>query len=255
MKYNNTIDPIEARKQRIVRQKGSQGALVGIFIGHAMILLGAVFIARAIFGFLEQDMINSDEPPLAIFGMAAGLPFIILGLFVHIGASRRFTGKLFSSPGIGSGTVLFTGFTVGAWWGALSLPAQGALWIIPSILTVIAGLLLINGILFRIRKSARHSVLANIIKDGKITIAVITDIPEIDASSGGLIGTITVKFTDMAGVDRWVQKIGQWKRADLPKTGDKATILYDPGCPENVSRIWIGPPGSTSITDFTLWHS
>ncbi|WP_312336143.1 hypothetical protein [Sphingobacterium sp.] len=255
MKYNNTIDPIEARKQRMARQKGSLGALVGILIGHAMILLGAVFITRAIFGFLEQDMLNSDEPPFAIFGMAAGLPFIILGLFVHTGASRKFTGKLFSSPGIGSGTVLFTGFSIGAWWGVLSLPAQGALWIIPLILTFIAGLLSIYGIIFRIRKSAKHNMLASMVKDGKITTAVITDIPEIDPSCGGLIGAITVKFTDMAGVDRWVQKVGQWKRVDLPKTGDKVTLLYDPQFPENVSRIWIGPSGSTSITDFTLWHS
>ncbi|UKB82581.1 hypothetical protein LF887_16375 [Chryseobacterium sp. MEBOG06] len=255
MKNNNTIDPIEARKQRIARQKGSQAALLGVLIGHVMILLGGVLIARSIFGFLEQDMTNSDEPPLAIFSMAAGLPFIICGLFVHISASRRYTGKLLSFPGIGPGPVLFTGIAIGAWWGALSLTKMGVLWIIPVILTVIAGLLLITSILLRMKRSAKYETLTRMITEGKIIPALITDIPEIDPSSGGLIGTITVKFTDVDGVDRWVQKTGQWKRSDLPKTGDAATVLYDPKQPENLSRIWVGPPGSTTIADFTLWHS
>ncbi|MGU3375096.1 hypothetical protein [Chryseobacterium sp. M5A1_1a] len=255
MKNNNTTDPIEMRKQRIARQKGSQAALLGILIGLAMILLGGVLIARSIFGFLEQDLTNSDEPPLAIFGMVAGLPFIIFGLFVHIGASRRFTGKLLSSPGIGSGPILFIGLAIGAWWGALSLSVLGMLWLIPSILSVIAILLLLTGVLTRMRRSEKYNMLTRMIKEGKITTALITDIPVIDPNSGGLIGTITVKFTDMAGVDRWVQKTGQWHRSDLPKTGDTATVLYDPKHPENVSRMWIGPQGSTTITDFTLWHS
>ncbi|AZA83501.1 hypothetical protein C1637_15420 [Chryseobacterium lactis] len=255
MKDTNTTDPIERRKQQIARQQGSKTALLGILIGQAMILLGGILIARSIFGFLEQDMANSNEPPLAIFGMVAGLPFIIFGLFVHFGSSRRFTGKLLSSPGIGPGAVLFMGLAIGAWWGALSLPAMGSLWLIPSILSIIAGLLLLTGILMRMRRSAKYVLLTRMIKEGKIVAAVITDIPEIEPNSSGLIGTITVKFTDMNGVDRWVQKTGQWKRQDLPKTGDMATVLYDSKQPENVSRIWVGPPGSATIKDFTLWYS
>lgn len=252
---NNTTDPIEIRKQRMAMQKGSRAALLGILIGLVMILVGGALISRSIFGFLEQDMTNSDEPPLAIFGMAAGLPLVIFGLFVHIGASRRFTGKLLSSPGVGSGSVLFIGLAAGAWWGALSLPAMGILWLIPTILSLIAGLFLLTGILLRRSRSVKYKTLTRMITEGKITPAIITDIPEIDPSSGGLIGTITVKFTDTAGVERWVQKTGQWKRMDLPKTGDAATVLYDPQHPENDSRIWVGPPGSTAITDFTIWHS
>jgi hypothetical protein len=255
MKNNNTVDPIAAREQRAARQKGSRAGLAGIFIAHAMILLGGVSITRSIFGFLEQDMTGSDEPPLAIFGMAAGLPFILLGLFLYTGASRKFTGKLLSSPGIGPGPVLFTGLAAGAWWGSLSLPAQGAVWLIPAGFTIIACLLLFIGILLKIRRSAKFNMLNIMISEGEIAEGLITDIPEIDPSSGGLIGTITVKFSDMDGVDRWIQKTGQWKRSDLPKTGDAANVLYDPRYPENDSTIWVGPPGSSTITDFTLWHS
>lgn len=255
MKNNNTTDPIEMRKQRIARQQGSRAALLGILIGHAMIVLGGVLIARSIFGFLEQDMTNSDEPPLAIFGMTAGLPFVIFGLFVHISASRRFTGKLLSSPVVGPGPVLFIGLAAGAWWGALSLPVMGTLWLIPTILSIIAGAFLLTGILIRMGRAARYNILTRMIKEGKITVALITDIPTIDPTSGGLIGTITVKFTDIAGVNRWVQKTGQWNRHELPQTGDAATVLYDPKHPENVSTIWVGPPGSATVKDFTLWHS
>ncbi|WP_285439798.1 hypothetical protein [Chryseobacterium sp. ISL-6] len=38
------------------------------------------------------------------------------------------------------------------------------------------------------------------IKEGKVTAALIIDIPEINPSAGGLIGTITVKFTDLGRI-------------------------------------------------------
>ncbi|WP_293942672.1 MULTISPECIES: hypothetical protein [unclassified Sphingobacterium] len=255
MKKSNTTDPIARRKQRTTRQRGSKAALCGILIGHAMILVGGMLVVRSLFGFLEENVTNAGEPPLAIFGMAGGLPFIIFGFFVHIGACRRFTGKLLSSPGVGAGPILFLGFALGAWWGVLSLPVLGLLWLIPTILTAIALLFLSISVFLRMRRSTKNDLLRRMINEGKIAAALITDIPAIEPSSAGLIGTITVRFTDMNGVHRWVQKIGQWKRQDLPQIGGIATVLYDPRQPENDAGIWVGPPGSTTVTDFTFWHS
>lgn len=88
---------------------------------------------------------------------------------------------------------------------------------------------------------------------GRIVPGVVTEIAKIDPSSGGLIGPIAVRFTDTAGVDRWVTKTGQWSASDLPRDGDTAAVLFDPAEPGNTGRIWIGPAGSRSPADFSRW--
>jgi hypothetical protein len=229
---------------------------VGIVIGLLLIAVGGAFETRALFGFAEFDAMGDvDEPPLAIFGMIVGLPLLLAGFFIHTGASRRFTGKLLSSPGVGPVSILLVGLSAGAWWGALSMPSPGALWMVPLGLTVLAALLLVAGAAKRMRGRSQRGTLARLVVQGRIAAGVIVEIPEIDPSSGGLIGPVTVKFTDSAGVDRWVTKTGQWKRRDLPQTGDSASVLYDPERPSDTSRIWVAPSESTTVDDFSRWHA
>ncbi|TAJ49842.1 MAG: hypothetical protein EPO52_02570 [Herbiconiux sp.] len=252
----STVDPVEARAQRERARIGSPGAVVGIVIGLVMIALGAALEVRALYGFAEFDALgDSDGPPLAVFGMIVGLPLMIIGFFVHTGATRRFTGTLLSAPGVGPLSILFVGFAGGAWWGASSVSTTGILWLIPIGVTALALLLLVIGISNRMRRRSRNGVLAHLATHGRIVAAEIVEIPEIDPSSGGLIGPITVTFHDADGTARWVTKTGQWKRRDLPKTGDAASVLFDPGAPDDTSRIWVAPVGSTSAADFSRWHS
>jgi hypothetical protein len=252
----STVDPIEARRRREAARVGSPAALVGVVIGLLLIAIGAALEARAILGFAEFDaMGDTDEPPLAIVGMVVGLPLLIVGFFVHIGASRRFTGKLLSAPAVGPGSILFVGLALGAWWGVLSLPSPGAFWLVPIGLSILAALSLLIGAIARARRRSQKGVLSHLLVHGRIDQGVIVEIPEIDPSSGGLLGTVTVKFTDADGTDRWVQKAGQWPRRDLPVTGDPVSVLYDPALPSETSRIWVAPPGSRTEADFTRWHS
>lgn len=252
----STQDPVAAKQRRIEARRGSVGSLIGIVIALILVALGGALVTRALFGFAEFEIsAETDEPPLAIFGMAVGLPLTLIGFFVYFGATRRFTGKLMSSPGVGPGTVLFLGLAAGAWWGALSLREPGALWLVPVGLSVVAVLFLLLGVVARLRRRGRRDALAQVVVSGRIARGEITDIPVIDPSSGGLIGVATVKFTDLAGVDRWVQKTGQWSSRDLPKTGDAAAVLYDPQRPADTSRMWIAPVGSMSAADFERWHS
>lgn len=251
----STVDPVEARRQREAARVGSPGAVVGMVIGLALLVIGAALEVRGLFGLAEFDnMSEGDQPPLAIAGMVIGLPLILAGMFIHIGASRRFTGRLLSAPGVGRTSMLFVGLSIGAWWGVLSLPSQGALWLIPVGATLLTAAMLIAGVVNRIRRRTRRDVLAQLVARGRIAPAVVVEIPEIDASSGGLLGPVTVKFVDANGVDRWVTKHGQWKRADLPATGDAATVVFDPERPSDTSRIWVGPAGSSSAADFERWH-
>lgn len=125
----------------------------------------------------------------------------------------------------------------------------------PVVLGAIALVAFVTGTRARLRRRSRRTGLAQVLTTGRIVPGLIVEIAEIDASSGGLIGPITVKFTDLSGVDRWVKKVGQWKRADLPTTGDSAAVLFDPQDPGNTARIWVGPPGSATTAAFRLWHS
>lgn len=109
----STVNPVEARRQREAARIGSTSAAVGMLIGLALIVLGGAFEVRALFGFAEFDG-QQNDPPLAIFGMILGLPMILVGFFVHIGSSRRFTGRLLSAPGVGPLTMLVFGFALGA---------------------------------------------------------------------------------------------------------------------------------------------
>ncbi len=252
----STIDPIDARRRREAARIGSPAALTGVVIGLLMIAVGAALETRALFGFAEfDDMAATDQPPLAIFGMIVGLPLLIIGFLVHTGASRRFTGKLLSAPVVGPGSILFVGLAVGAWWGVLALSSPGAFWLLPIGLSILAVVLLLIGAIARARRRSHKDVLAHLLTHGRIEQGVIVEIPEIDPSSGGLLGTVTVRFTDAAGTVRWVQKTGQWPRRDLPATGDPASVLYDPSRPVDTSRIWLAPLGSTTAADFTRWHS
>lgn len=126
---------------------------------------------------------------------------------------------------------------------------------IPAALTLLGALLLIVGVRTRMRRRNRAEALAELLSRGRPVPGVIAEIPEIDPSSGGLIGNVTVSFVDAAGVPRWVTKAGQWKSSDLPKTGDAASVIFDPAKPDDQSSIWVGPAGSATVADFTRWHS
>lgn len=251
----STTDPLEARRRHDAARIGSPAALTGVAIGLLMIAIGAALASRALFGFAEFDASSdTDPPPLAIAGMIAGLPLLIIGFFVHVTASRRFTGRLLSAPIVGPLPILFAGIAAGSWWGVLSLPSPGGLRLLPIGLTVLAAAFLLLSVLVRVRRRARRDLLADVLAHGRITDGVVVEIAEIDPTSGGLIGPITVRFAD-AGTDRWVQKTGQWPRHELPATGDDVSVLYDPARPSDTSRIWLAPHGSTTAADFTRWHA
>jgi len=214
----STVDPIEARRLREMRRQGSRTALVMLVLGLVAVFVGGALELRSIYGF-AQFTGDGDQPPSAIFMQIAGLPAILLGIFLSIGGARRYTGKLLAIPFVGPGTLVFAGFAVGAWWGLSALDDPNlVLSLLPIVLSVLAVLMFLAGARARLRRRAQRDVLGELAVSGRVVPGVITDIAEIDGSSGGLIGPVTVKFTDLAGVDRWVQKTGQWRRAELPRT-------------------------------------
>lgn len=216
-----------------------------------MIIAGAALVVRAMFAFGELPPEGTEDPPAGVFGMVAGLPLLLFGLFAHISAVRRYTGRLLGpSPVLGVLPLVLIGVAVGSWWGWLT--ANDAWLWVPFAATAVAILVIVLAGVARMRRRARDRDLQDLVATGRIVAGVVTEIAEIDPSSGGLLGPITVKFTDAAGTERWVTKIGQWRRADLPRNGDPASVLFDPADAGNTARIWIGPPGAQAAGDFTV---
>ncbi|MCI0158773.1 hypothetical protein KNO15_18900 [Leifsonia shinshuensis] len=245
----STTDPALARRLREQARVGRPGALVWLLVSELLLIVGAALLVRGMFGFAEIPADGTDDPPLGVFGIAAGLPVVLLSTFMHVGALRRYTGKLLGrSPFLGITPLMFVGFAAGAWWG-WATTRDAWLWI-PLAITAAAAVLVVLAVSARVGRRRQDGILDEVAATGRIVPGVVTEIAEIDPSSGGLIGPITVKFADASGTDRWVTKLGQWRRADLPKKGDPASVLFDPSAPGDTRRIWVGPAGARGAQDF-----
>ncbi|MFT4085346.1 MAG: hypothetical protein QM638_22425 [Nocardioides sp.] len=248
-------DPIEERRRRRAARHGSKPSAVMLVIGWVVALVGGVLELRSIYGFAGVTG-DADQPTSAIVFQVIGLPAILLGLFLSFTGASRYTGRLLAVPFVSPLTIMFAGFAVGAWWGLSDLGDPDlVLSTLPPVLSALTALMLLAGIRARLRRRARRGALEELVVTGRIVPGLITDIPEGDPNADGLIGPVTVRFTDSAGVDRWVQKVGQWRRTELPKTGDPAAVLFDPGDPGNTGHTWVGPLGSVTAADFSRWHS
>lgn len=246
----STVDPQEQARTRANARVGSRGSLVWLAAVDLILVISAAGFARGLVAFSAVPAEGTDAPPAAVvLGMTVGLPLVIFGLFAHFGALRAYTGKaLGRSPFPGIVSLLLAGGALGCWWGWRETESA-VLWV-PILVTALALLSLVLGLLARNAHHASNRALEELLRTGQIAPATVTKIPELDPHSSGLLAAITVKFTDTEGTERWVTKAGTWLRADVPKVGDPATVVFDPSDPGNQQRIWIGRADATVAADF-----
>lgn len=256
----STTDPVAERRRREAAKLGAPRYAVALVISGGVIAAGAGVLAAMLLSFGALDEFTEAAPfPWPGLGMVIGLPAIIIGMLVHTGFARKYTGRLLAYPLVGPLTLMLGGGAIGGWLGWFGWPAPsgsrpgGLWWLLPAGLTVLAVLSLIAGARGRIRTRAGQRTLAGVLTTGRITAGEITAIPEIGPESGGLLGEMVVRFVDDAGTERWVQRLGQWKRHELPKTGDTVAVLFDPTAPGDTKRIWIGPADGRTAEDFSRW--
>ncbi len=253
----STTDPVAERRRREAARRGSPTTAVGLVVTGALTAIGAGLVAATLLAFASiGDFTEAPLFPWPALGLALGIPALVVGSIVHSGLARRFTGRALEYPVVGPLTIQLLGAAIGAWVGWLAPvagPPGGVWWLVPVGLTALALLTLVTGIRGRLGKRAARESLAAQLATGRITAGEVTAIPEIGPDSGGLLGEIVVRFVDDAGTERWVQRLGQWKRHELPKTGDTVAVLFDPAAPGDTKRIWIGPADSRTVEDFSRW--
>jgi hypothetical protein len=269
----STVDPQVARSERVAREKAS-GALPVLAIGVAALhlalwTLGGYGIATALdtFRLMETNQVGAWESPYGgdLWMLIIGIVLGSIGGFVVTGTLRQLLpgGAAAIAPmvtgliGIGAGLALFypswsapqeigelrsfldsgaERWGLGAWiWYELPiwLPALvGALGIACVILTV------------RVARSqtanlarTRSLIRAGVRVEGTVTQAdsgtvFVNNLPVV---------SMTVKYADATGADRWVSQRKPFVPTSIPRVGDIYTVFYSAADPGNQKKIMLFP--------------
>lgn len=252
----STTDPAEARRE-LARSRRS-GAVRWILIGDTLVVLGNALFSIGVYGlfglgFAQDSPTLEATMPIRIIAFGAGLIVSILGSFIHFSAARRHSGRpVGGSPFLGIVPLAVIGWAGGAWIGWAVFAPSSWIWI-PLVVTLAAVALVVLSARTRAADRRNREALSALVEAGAIVPGVVTEIAELSPGSGGLVAPVVVTFSDAQGIDRWVRKLGQWDRSEVPNVGDTVAVLFDAADPGNDKRIWIGPATADTPEAFTRW--
>ncbi len=278
------IDPTQTQQLKSEAKKGSIGFLLLAFIG-AVLLLGTsaaagfglavyfdkfrIMMLNSVFGGWDSGMGNS-----LLWVLPVGLVASFIAWALYKSANRSYRGR----PGyalVGPLTLWLAGLATGFWygtsmwtqplavgtfvdptfghntpWGTTQWMWYGAQQWGPITLTVLAVLSFILGIFFRISSRAHGRNAASALSNGQKAPGVVTEATTTGVSQGRIVMAWTVQFTDLNGTQRSVTKTGLFPGGKAPKTGDAATVLYDPQNPDDEKKVFLALGSGVTDADF-----
>jgi hypothetical protein len=228
----STVDPSIARKAREARVPGNV-AVAALLTLHVLGGLASGF-GWSTFASLSDEG-GAEPDALGIVGITVGMPVAIV-------ASILWTGVVLKRRDVGLGYG-FAGFWLGAGLGIL-LAAQRVpqaaevLRVVGVIALVLAALLLLVGVrAARARRAALESA-AVMMRTGTRTTATVSDKGyDIFRESSRILTTVTFTFTDLQGVQRWVQRPMLVTASDPVVEGRESDLWYDSSAPGDDKRI------------------
>ncbi|MBB5850229.1 hypothetical protein ACFQ05_23750 [Amycolatopsis umgeniensis] len=277
----NTVDPAEARRERIERWRGDRRLLVGAIVASAAALVCG-FVAGRGFGSLFEafrtmaidsvfdDRADGDPPYGVVWGTFAVFGGIA-GVGLASGAMRRYQGR--PSGPMFPVVLIFAASTLGIWessrewlpplavgvavdpvfhtdeqwgfWGWLLYYADR--WL-PALMLVLTFLML----WFAVRVSRRYAEMVRIrdwlLAYGRRVFAEIVDVKVQlggDESGTRVVGaTVTVCFVDPSGVRHWVTR----RTKDTTIAG--AEVLFDPASPTDDKKIFVALRRHPALSDW-----
>ncbi|PWD50660.1 hypothetical protein C8046_08330 [Serinibacter arcticus] len=288
----STIDPARVRRERSQARQGSFGAAIGVVLGNLLILAGGAsagwatagdtflgqFRDHALNHFFAESPTDLGPSGFDLVALPVGIVLPIIGMFVLTAAARAYTGQIMSFPLVGPLTVWLAGFAAGLtariheWPPPLTVGVrvdesfgEDEVWSstdwawyhadrwIPWVAVGVALLSLVTGVIARARRAGRRRELDRLVLKGQRTIGDVTEIPTLTEGSA-LLAPWTVHFVDRSLTDRWVTSSGKFPRDDLPRVGDRVTVLYDPAAPGDRRRIYLGGLEAHTAEDFLRWR-
>ncbi|SDZ04751.1 DUF3592 domain-containing protein [Herbiconiux ginsengi] len=271
----STIDPRIARAEKANRPARSAGrvaitavlgivhvglwALAGYGFGETFDTMRLMAINQVGDGW--DSRFDGTLPLLFIVGVTLGA---ILG-FALTGVSGRVLGlagatllPLFTgATGIAIGLALFYpewtpaesyGQLLGFMAGDAPTPWDTSAWVqywlpvwLPIVFGVIALVLLVVVVLAASGARRKAKRMAERVTTGRRVAGVVTEVLPTGVEISGMPRLqFTVTFRDLAGVDRWVTKKGNFSPAALPRAGDAAVVWFDPLNPGSEKDIVVG---------------
>jgi hypothetical protein len=271
----STVDPRILRAEKEERSRRS-GGRIGIVVILGIVHLGLWALAGYGFGMTFDTMrlmaVNQvGDGWDSRFDGVVPIPFIvgvtlgaILG-FALTGASGRLLGLAGATllplstgaAGIAIGLALFYpewtppesyGQLLGFMPGDAPEPWDTAAWVqywmpvwLPIVFGVVAAILLIAVVLAASGARRKAKRMTERVTTGRRVAGVVTEVLPTGMEINGMPRLqFTVTFRDLAGVDRWVTKKGNFSPAALPRAGDAAVVWFDPLNPGSEKDIVVG---------------
>ena len=283
----STVDPERAREER--RRAWREGpasrivlAVAGLALGLFAVILGVGFMVD-----VDSSRITSLNSVFADWDsnldglrwtFPVGMVGVLLGVFGMVFAASASTGRHFSFPVAGPVTIGVVGAAIGVSiaapmmtepltvgtrtdpvffehepWGPWDWFWYEVTWWGPLLAWTLAAVAIGIAILARRRRRARRELLATVLASGLIARGVVTKAPVPSSEGSNYCTTISVRFVDHGGPERWTRCSGAWSKASLPQAGKFVAVLFDPAAAGDERRIWVGPVGSVDVDGFTRW--
>ncbi|ANN17303.1 hypothetical protein SD37_17720 [Amycolatopsis orientalis] len=266
----NTVDPERARHDRVERWRGNRRVLVGAIVASAVTLVCG-FVAGHGFGTLIEllrtsaidsvfdDRGDGETPYGMVWGTFAFVACLGAATFAA-SAVRRYLGR--PSGPMFPVVLVFAAGTLGIWvssrdwlpplavgtavdpvfhedekWGFWAWLMYYADWWVPAFLFVLTSLILWYAIGVERRDAELARTRERLLRHGRRVPAEIADVKLRlggDESGTRVVGAdVTVSFTDLAGVKRWVT------RRTRDTTIGTAEVLFDPMRPADEKSIFV----------------
>lgn len=227
----STTDPTLARKAREARTPSNR--LVAVVL--ALHVVGGLGNGYGWSTFTLLTDATGEPDPLGIVGIVVGMPLSIIVSIIWTSIVLKR-----SDVGLGFG---FSAFWFGGAIGILYAssrfpPAEELLRNIGIAALAVAIAFLLLGLRAAAARRAAAAMAAEIMRTGTRTTATVSDKGYlIFGESTRILTTVTFTFTDMQGVQRWVQRPMLVTAADPIVEGRETDLWYDPTAPDDDKRI------------------
>lgn len=255
----STIDPAMTRLQSRPGLVGPVISLMFLAASWWLFGLGLGDAARYPVGALYLDAADvppNDDPSL-LWALFTG---VIVGSIMGAGLQHALTRRI--GVRMAMGTVTATGLAAvaigiltGARWSwvrpeTVGTLSDGTYWSIgawvawtsqfwaPAVLVMIAAAVLVGELQGARGRKQRRDRIDRALQHGVNAVGAVTDVQD----TGVIIMnrprvTLTVRFTDHLGVERWVTTTQTVPWTTLPRVGDAANVRFDPADPSNQETI------------------
>jgi hypothetical protein len=228
----STIDPTLARKARQARVPSTTLVIVVLAL-HVVGGLGNGYGWSTFATFTDEGTTEPDA--LGIVGITVGMPLAIIASIVWTSIVIKR-----SDVGLGYGfSAFWFGGGLGILYAASRFPqVEVLLRNIGFAALAIAVAFLLLGLRAAVARRAAAALAAEIMRTGTRTTATVTDKGYlVFGESTRILTTVTFTFTDMQGVQRWVQRPMLVTAADPIVEGRESDLWYDPTAPGDDRRI------------------